>query len=89
MGTKYHKRCVGNSPEFMPLDNSLNYDLKLSHRYHCAITAHLDDNSSYSRWSKKIWEHPEGAPITSRMIQDVYKVFEAFKMVYEADGNIL
>ena len=44
MGTKYHERCVCNSPEFMPLENSLNYDLKLSHRYHCAITAHPNEN---------------------------------------------
>ena len=44
VGTKYHERYIGNSPEFMPLDNSLNYDLKLSHRYDCAITVHLDEN---------------------------------------------
>ena len=45
-GTTYHGRCVGNSPEFMPLDNSLNNDLQLSHRYHCAVTAHLPDNDA-------------------------------------------
>ena len=43
-GTTYHERCVENSPEFMPLDNSLIYDLKLSHKYHCAVTPHLPDN---------------------------------------------
>jgi hypothetical protein len=42
-GTIYHGRYVGNSPEFIPLDNSLNYDLQLSHKYHCAVTAHLAD----------------------------------------------
>ena len=27
INTAYHGRYVGNSPEFMPLDNSLNFDL--------------------------------------------------------------
>ena len=44
VGTLYHKWYVGNSPEFMPLDNRVNYDLKLSHRYHCAVTSHLPNN---------------------------------------------
>ena len=28
VGTKYHERCVGHNPEFMPLDNSLNDNLQ-------------------------------------------------------------
>ena len=39
-GTVYEGRPVGNSPEFMPLDNSLNADIKRSHDYHCAVTWH-------------------------------------------------
>ena len=46
IGITYHGRCVGNSPEFMPLDNSLNNDLQLSYRYYCAVTAHLRDNDA-------------------------------------------
>ena len=45
--TTYQDRYVGNSPEFMPLDNSLNYDLQLSHRYHCIVTAHLPDSDEF------------------------------------------
>ena len=40
VGTKYHGRCVGNSPKFMPLDNSLNNDIQMRYRYRCAVTAH-------------------------------------------------
>ena len=63
--TPYDGRCVGNSPEMMPLDNSLNNDLKESHKYHCICTAHLptDDPRKHSLSTplriaegiKKIW----------------------------------
>ena len=72
IGTIYHGRYVGNSPEFMPLDNSLNYDLQLSHKYHCAVTAHLTDTDDrkfslstplrIAKGINKIWEHEIGAP---------------------------
>ena len=44
-GTAYHGRPVGKSPEFMPLDNSLNADIIRSHNYHCQATSKLyNDN---------------------------------------------
>ena len=43
-GTTYSGRPVGNSPEFMPLDNALNNDIQQSLSLHCAITLELDDN---------------------------------------------
>ena len=50
MNALYHEKCVDNSPECMPLDNSLNYDLQLGHRHHCAVTAQLPhtDERKYS-----------------------------------------
>ncbi len=44
-GTVYEGRPVGNSPEFMPLENSLNADTTRSHDVHCRATAklHKDD----------------------------------------------
>ena len=42
-GTRYENRPVGNRPEFMPLDNSLNADIQYSLSLHCALTAHLND----------------------------------------------
>ena len=35
---------MGNSPEFMPLDNSLNNDIIQAHEYHCALSYHLPYN---------------------------------------------
>ena len=35
--TSYAGRPVGNSPEFMPLDNSLNIDILHSLRFHCVL----------------------------------------------------
>jgi hypothetical protein len=83
----------------MPLDNSLNNDLQLSHRYHCAVTAHLPDNDArkfslstplrIARGIKKIWEDAVGAPNSKRVIQDVYLTFESHRIVYEADGKMV
>ena len=36
-GTPYAGRPVGNSPEFIPLDNSLNRDILHSLRFHCVL----------------------------------------------------
>ena len=36
-GTPYAGRPVGNSPEFMPLDNSINRDILNSLRFHCVL----------------------------------------------------
>ena len=37
-GTPYYGRPVGNSPEFMPLDNSLNRDILHSLSFHCVLS---------------------------------------------------
>ena len=37
-GTSYDGRPVGNSPEFMLLDNSLNRDILQSLRFHCVLS---------------------------------------------------
>ena len=36
-GTPYDVRPVGNIPEFMPLDNSLNREILHSLRFHCVL----------------------------------------------------
>ena len=41
-GTVYFGRPVGNSPEFMPLDNLLNADITRSHDYHCRLSSKLN-----------------------------------------------
>ena len=40
-GTCFEGRSVGNSHELMPLDMSLNTDIKYAHTRHVALTRHL------------------------------------------------
>ena len=42
-GTPYAVRPVGNSPEFMPLDNSLNRDILHSLRMHSVSSRYIVD----------------------------------------------
>ena len=42
-GTPYDERPVGNSPEFMPLDNSLNGYILNSLRFHCVLSRFVLD----------------------------------------------
>lgn len=41
VGMRYHRRPVGNSPKFVPLDNSLNADVKRAHDGHVDLTMNL------------------------------------------------
>ena len=42
-GTPYAGRPVGNSPEFMPLQNILNRDILNSLRFHCVLSRFVID----------------------------------------------
>ena len=42
-GTPYAGLPVGNSPKFMPLDNSLNRDILHSLRFHCVLSRFVID----------------------------------------------
>ena len=42
-GTPYTGSPVGNSPEFMPLDNSLNRDILHCLRFHCVFSRFVLD----------------------------------------------
>ena len=42
-GTPYSGHPVGNSPEFMPLDNGLNRDILHSLRFHCVLSRFVID----------------------------------------------
>ena len=44
-GMRYNETVVGNSTEFMPLDNSLNRDIQTSHDMYCIYTNHLPKES--------------------------------------------
>ena len=82
----------------MSLDNSLNNDLKESHKHHCICTAHLptDDQRKHSMSTLqriaegiKKWEHPIGVPNSKRIIQDVNLAFKAYEIIYQNSGRIV
>ena len=98
--TPYANRPVGNRPEWMPLDNSLNNDIQSSLSLHCAITSHLDDNDprkfSFLTPSKivsgieRIYGSNGGnVPSSERIIHDCRKALSAFSAVYEHGGKMV
>ena len=52
--TPYAGRPVGNSPKFMPLDNSLNIDILHSLRFHCALSRFLLDREGTDEEERKM-----------------------------------
>ena len=48
-GTPYAGRLVGNNPEFMPLDNSLNRDILHSLCFHCVLSRSLLDGEGIDK----------------------------------------
>ena len=97
--TTYYDRPLGNSPEFMPLNNSLNNDIKSTYLHHCVVTAHLQSNNilGHSKASPKsidpiirrIWDNPKGPPSSKRIVHDFLQAIEAVDLVYEAKGCIV
>ena len=53
-GTPYAGRPVGNSPEFMPLDNSLNRDILQSLRFHCVLSHAFIDGKETIEEERKL-----------------------------------
>ena len=98
-GTRYENTVCGNSPEFMPLDNSLNRDIQLSHDHHTIMTAHLpkDDIRRFSkatpvlidRGIRRIWDNSEGTPSGRRVLQDIERATDAMLAVLLADGKMV
>ena len=55
--TIYHNQPVGNSPEFILLDMSLNSDIKRSHNFYCAVTSHICNNDATNLDQRKFSMH--------------------------------
>ena len=53
-GKPYAGRPVGNSPEFMPLDNSLNRDILQSLRFHCVFSRFVIDGEGTDKEERNI-----------------------------------
>ena len=95
----YMNRPVGNSPEMMPWDCSLNKDLKDAVMRHVCYTCHLpeDDERKFSLSTPKrgsyafrrILEHEDGEPSSKRILQDIAKVFQSMRRILEAKGTLI
>jgi hypothetical protein len=93
----YDGRPIGDTPEFMCWDCSLNKDLHDSINWHILLTSDLaDDNpkkfsiSTPKRGSLAHFRvlHPEtgGVPSSERIMGDVYKIKDSMLAVYKNDG---
>ena len=91
---------MGNSPEFMALDNSLNADIKWSRDKYVALTRHLPKDDwrkfcnrtpkSISRGIKRLIDTEDTVcPTSQRIVQDCDKALELMWIVYKADGAIV
>ena len=48
-GTPYDRRPVGNSPDFMPLENILNRDILHILRFHCVLSHFVLDGEGIDK----------------------------------------
>ena len=93
-GTCFFGRTIGNSPEMMPLDSTLNADVDGSVRYHISLTTHLpeDDIRKFSMSTPKrgsrayhrIWEE---VPCSRRIIEDTDWFLTAIQVISDHDGK--
>ena len=99
-GTVYFCRPVGNRPEFIPWDNSLNADIQFSLSLHCALTVHLDDNDERKfsmrtpltivNGIRRLWGNEGGnVPSSKRIMEDCERALRAFGIVYEHGGRMV
>ena len=98
---RYSNNPLGNSPEFMPWDTHLNQDVHASHDFHVGATSHLPESHQhkFSGTTPKRMAHsyerildpgPSGVvPSSNRINQDVMRVLESLKLVYEAKGVLV
>lgn len=97
---RYAGRPVGNQPELMPLDASLNWDIDCSLNMHVLLTTHLPNTHPEKfrkdtplRISQAIMKlcHPETGvvPSSRRIIQDCYRVLDSAVTIVKAGGKIV
>ena len=90
----YLHRPVGNSPENMPWDTSLNQDVKKAVEHHVNLTHELEENdpkkfsiSTPNRGSSAFLRVLEEIPTSKRIIHDVKKVLVSLEIVRKARGR--
>ena len=97
---RYKHRPVGNQPELMPLDASLNRDIDCSFDMHVLLTAHLkrddprkfrkDTPKNISKAILKLYDPVTGVvPRPKRILEDCWRVISSLKTIVEAGGKIV
>ena len=96
----YANRPVGNQPELMPLDNSLNWDIDTSNDLHVLLTDHLPKTDprkfckstpkEISRSIARLYDPVIGVvPCSRRIVQDCTRVITSLKSIVAAGGAIV
>ena len=99
-GAIYFGRCVGNQPEWMPLDMSLNNNIQSNLSLYCGIIANSPDeyphkfslntpNTIVSGIRRLYGNECGNVPSLRRIIQDCNKALHAFSVVYEHGGRMV
>jgi hypothetical protein len=99
-GTRYHNSIPVDSPELMPLDETLNMDIHSSARYHIAITAHLakHDPKKFAFSTPKevsnaylrlIDDVTGNAPSSHRIVPDYDKWETSLEKIRQSGGKIV
>jgi hypothetical protein len=97
---KFWDRPIGNSPEMMPWDCSLNRDVNIGADRHIVATVDLDETdpkkfslSTPVRGTHAYLRvlHPEtgGIPTSGRIVQDIEKVLPSMKTIHEHEGEVV
>jgi len=89
----YRNRPVGDSPELMPWDTSLNQDVHLSVERHIQATKDLLDEdakkfsiSTPKRGASAYIRVLQGCPSSKRIVQDTLKVRRSIDAIIHAEG---
>jgi hypothetical protein len=97
---RYKDRPVGDQPELMPLDASLNHDIDCSYDWHVMLTAHLpaddprkfrkDTPKEISRAIMRLCHPTDGVvPNSRRIVEDIKRVLISLEKIVEAGGAIV
>jgi hypothetical protein len=100
LGTRYKKRPIGDQPELVPHDQSLNYDVDCSLSLHVMMTSHLEDSDPRNMSKRTPPEivkcitllcHPETGVVPKPVciIQDIKKVPQCLAEIVRNGGLIV
>jgi hypothetical protein len=100
VSTRYRERPVGDSPELMPHDSSLNWDVDVSNRMHVLFTKHLpnsderkirlDTPKEITKAILKLYDPDTGVvPKPHRIVQDILRVLYCLEEIVKAGGAVV